>query len=184
MRRLLAKRLLQLIPVVLGVSILTFLLLNLLPGNAAVAALGDGATPEAIAALSKQLGLNDPLWLRYWHWLLGAVQGDLGKSLNSGQSVSSLIVQRVPVSIELMVIAQIIALAVALPVALLAARRRGTATDKALGLTAFAGIATPPFLSGMILILLIAIPFGLPATGGTTQPRCPTQLEVGDPAGA
>lgn len=165
MLRLLGRRLLQLIPVVLGVSILTFLLLNLLPGNAAIAALGDGATPEAIAALSKQLGLDDPIWLRYWHWLLGALQGDLGKSLNSGQSVSFLIIQRVPVSIELMVLAQIIALAVALPVALLAARRRGKAVDKVFGLTAFAGLATPPFLTGMILILLVAIPFGLPATG-------------------
>lgn len=165
MLRLLGKRILQLIPVVLGVSILTFLLLNLLPGNAAAAALGDGATPEAVAALSKQLGLNDPVWLRYWHWLVGALHGDLGKSLNSGEAVTTLLLQRVPVSIEIMLLAQVIALVIALPVALTAARHRNKVIDKLFGMTAFAGIATPPFLFGMILILLIAIPFGLPATG-------------------
>lgn len=165
MVQLLGRRLLQLVPVLIGVSFLTFLLLNLLPGDPAVAILGEGATPEAIAALNAQMGLDDPLLLRYWHWIVGAVSGDLGTSLNSGESVTTLLMQRVPASLEIMVLAQIVALIVAVPVAIAAARKPGSFLDRTLGLTAFAGVAMPPFLLGMLLVLIVALPLGLPATG-------------------
>lgn len=165
MVQLLGRRLLQLVPVLIGVSFLTFLLLNLLPGDPAVAVLGDGATPEAVAALRGQMGLDDPLLLRYWDWVTAAVTGDLGTSLNSGESVTTLLVQRVPASLEIMVLAQVIALVVAVPVAIAAARKPGSLLDRTLGLTAFAGVAMPPFLLGMLLVLIIAMPLGLPATG-------------------
>lgn len=165
MVQLLGRRLLQLVPVLIGVSFLTFLLLNLLPGDPAVAILGEGATPEAIAALNAQMGLDDPLLLRYWHWIVGAVSGDLGTSLNSGESVTTLLMQRVPASLEIMVLAQIVALLVAVPVAIAAARKPGSFLDRTLGLTAFAGVAMPPFLLGMLLVLIVALPLGLPATG-------------------
>ncbi|WP_029089371.1 ABC transporter permease [Brevibacterium album] len=165
MGRMLGRRLLQLIPVLLGVSFLTFMLLNLLPGDPAQAILGEGATPEAVAALSAQLGLDQPLLLRYWHWLVAALGGDLGMSASSGEPVSALLLQRLPASVQIMVLAQVIALLVAVPVAVLAAGRAGSGLDRLLGLTAFAGVASPPFLVGMILVLIVAVPFGLPATG-------------------
>ncbi|MGN0095309.1 MAG: ABC transporter permease [Corynebacterium sp.] len=165
MVQLLGRRLLQLVPVLIGVSFLTFLLLDLLPGDPATAILGDGATPEAVDALNAELGMDDPMLVRYWHWIVGAVSGDLGTSFNSGQPVSTLLLQRVPASLEIMVLAQVLALVVAIPVAIAAARRPGSFLDRTLGLTAFAGVAMPPFLLGMLLVLLVAVPFGLPATG-------------------
>lgn len=165
MGRMLGRRLLQLVPVLIGVSFLTFMLLNLLPGDPALAILGEGATPEATAALREQLGLDQPLLVRYWHWLVAALGGDLGMSAGSGEPVSALLLQRLPASVEIMVLAQLIALVVAVPVAVLAAGRPGSALDRALGLTAFAGVASPPFLVGMILVLVVAVPFGLQATG-------------------
>ncbi len=165
MLRLLGRRLLHLIPVTIGVSFLTFMLLNLLPGDPALTVLGEGATPEAVEAITEQMGLNDPVLVRYWHWFVGALGGDLGTSLNSGESVTTLLMQRVPTSLEIMLLAQLIALVVALPVAIVSARRPGSLFDRFAGLTAFAGVATPPFLVGMLLVLVVAIPFGLPATG-------------------
>ncbi|MBC3190429.1 ABC transporter permease [Pseudonocardia sp. C8] len=165
MLSLLGKRVLHLIPVTVGVSFLTFMLLNLLPGNPALTVLGEGATPEAVAAVTAELGLDDPLLLRYWHWFVAALGGNLGTSLDSGEPVTALLLQRLPASIEIMLLAQLIALVVAVPTAIVSARRPGSAVDRATGLTAFAGVAMPPFLVGMVLVLVVAIPFGLPATG-------------------
>ncbi len=163
---MLYRRVGQAIPVLVGVSILTFLLLNLLPGNAAVAALGPGATPQALHALERQLGLDHSLWQRYWDWLSQAVQGNLGRSLISDQSVSSLIAQAVPVTLEVILVAQIVALVIAVPTALVAVAGRNRLADRLLGVVAFGGISVPPFFLGIVLILLFSVHFHLlPATG-------------------
>lgn len=173
---MLRSRLAQIVPVVLGVSILTFLLLNLLPGNVALVILGEGASPAAVKALERQDGLNQPLWERYWHWLTNAVHGNLGTSLITNQGVSHLIMHAVPVTLEVIVVAQVVSLALAVPsalVAVLGPRRLG---DRVLGMVNFLGISAPPFLWGIVLILVFSVRLHLlPATGWVPITQSPLQ---------
>jgi peptide/nickel transport system permease protein len=160
------RRLLQAVPVLLGVSVLTFLLLNLLPGNVALVILGPGATPKQIRVVERQDGLTQPLWDRYWHWLTQALQGNLGTSLISHEGVTSLVFHAVPVTLEVILVAQIVALIFAVLFASLAVLVRRRWFDRLLGLIAFGGISAPPFLFGIVLILLVAVDLHwLPATG-------------------
>lgn len=161
-----SRRLAQLCAVVLSVSLLTFLLLNLLPGDVTRTVLGENATSQARAQLRAQLGLDRPLWHRYLDWLGAALTGDLGHSLTNGSAVSSLIGQRVPVTLELTLLALILALSCAIPAALLAARYRGRWLDRLASLAAYTTIAAPQFVVGIILILVFAVRLDwLPATG-------------------
>ena len=130
MLTLIVRRFLQLIPILLGITIIAFMILNILPGNVAYAILGDTATPQSVAILTKQLGLNHPVVVRYWQWFDAALHGNLGTSLLSHQSVTSIIAQRAPVSFELGLIAILLALAFAIPSAILAARRPGGIADR------------------------------------------------------
>jgi ABC-type dipeptide/oligopeptide/nickel transport system permease component len=104
------KKLLTAIPVLLVVSIVLFVLLNALPGDAADALAAADASPEEIAALREELGLNDPAVVRYFKWISGVVKGDFGKSLISGKPVTDAIVQRFPVTLELTLLAMIVAI--------------------------------------------------------------------------
>src|SRR5438034_11127518 len=113
-----ARRLLYLVPVLIAVSLLTFSIASLLPGSLAYTILGDQATPETVAALRRDMGLDQPIWWRYLHWLSGVIAGDLGRSFRTGQTVLAAIAERLPVSIELMVFAQVIALTIAIPLAI------------------------------------------------------------------
>lgn len=162
----LPERVIRLVGVVLGVCLLTFLLINLLPGNVAAAVLGDQATPDQVAALTKQLGLDQPLPQRFVGWLTSAAHGDLGSSLVNHQPVWDAVVQRIPVTLELVVLALVIAIACAVPAALLAVRKPGGVIDRLLGLLSFAFLSTPSFLVALLLILVLAIGLGwLPVSG-------------------
>lgn len=164
--RLVAKRLAQLVPVLLGVTFLTFLILNLLPGNVAVAILGNNATPSSIAALDRQLHLDEPILNRYGSWVWQALHGNFGQSLVTHQSVVYTIRQRVPVSLEILILGLLIALMLAVPVAVLAARFQNSVVDRLIGLWAFSGLSIPPFLLGLVLILVAAVDLRwVPATG-------------------
>src|ERR1700743_664359 len=127
--RMIGRRLLLAIPVVWGTSLLTFCLMNLLPGTAATALLGDSATPQEVTLLTHKLGLDRPFLTRYLDWLGNALHGNLGTSLASGQSVTGLVFRRLEVSAELIVLAFLIALVAAVLVATLAARRPGGVAD-------------------------------------------------------
>src|SRR6266581_5965261 len=111
------RRLLHLFPVLLAVTLLTFLIASLLPGDLAYAILGDQATPDKVAALRAQMGLDQPIAWRYLHWLSGVVQGDLGRSFRTGETVLAAVTDRLPVSLELMLMAEITALMIGIPVA-------------------------------------------------------------------
>lgn len=164
--RVVLRPLARLVPVVLGVTAITFLLFNLLPGDVTTTVLGQNATPDARAALRESLGLDRPLWTRYGDWLAHAVRGDLGRSLTTHESVTSLILQRIPVTLEIVGLALLIALVLAVPAALVAARFRNRLPDRAAGLAAYAGVAIPHFLLGIVLIYVISASLGwLPATG-------------------
>jgi len=155
--RKLPGRLLRLVGVVLGVCLLTFFLINALPGNVAVAVLGDQATPEEIAALTQKLGLDQPLPLRFLNWLGGVLHGDLGASLVNQQPVWDAVSQRIPVTLELVVLALLFAIVAAVPTALLAVRKPGGVLDRLLGMLSFSFLAIPQFLLGLLLILALAI---------------------------
>lgn len=164
--RVVVPRVAQVAVVILGVTVLTFLMLNLLPGDVVTSLLGEEAPPEARAALRAELGLDQPLLDRYLSWLGHAVTGDLGSSLTTGRPVVELIGQRIPATAEIAVLALAIALAGAVPAALLAAHYRGRWPDRVIGLVAYGGIAAPPFLAGTVLLYLVSVKWGLlPATG-------------------
>src|SRR6478609_1863003 len=161
-----ARRLLYLIPVLIAVSLLTFLIASLLPGDLAYVILGDQATPEKVAALRHDMGLDQPLWWRYLSWLGQVVQGDLGRSFRTGQTVLQAVAERIPVSIELMLLAEIIGLAIGVPLAIACAARAGGAFDRFVTGSAFGMLSVPSFLSAILLIYLFAVELRwLPATG-------------------
>ena len=160
------RRLLYLVPVLLGVALLTFSIASLLPGDLAFVLLGDQATPESLAAVRRDLGLDQPIVLRFFNWLAQVVQGDLGRSFRTGQTVADAIAERLPVSLQLMVLAQIGALAIAIPLAIFCAAHQGGRLDRFATSAAFANLSVPSFLSAIVLIWLFAVQLEwLPATG-------------------
>ncbi|AWM06308.1 ABC transporter permease [Bradyrhizobium symbiodeficiens] len=160
------RRLLAILPVLLAVSLLTFLIASLLPGDLALVILGDQATPENVAALRRDMGLDQPLWWRYLSWLGHVLQGDLGRSFRTGQTVLQAVAERIPVSLELMLMAEFIGLMIGVPVAIACAARAGGAFDRVMTGSAFAMLSMPSFLVAILLIYLFAVELHwLPATG-------------------
>jgi peptide/nickel transport system permease protein len=157
MLALIVRRLVQLIPIIFGVTVIGFVILNVLPGNVVYAILGAQATSQSIAVLNKQLGLNHSLIDRYWQWLDAAVHGNLGHSLLSNQAVTTIIGQRAPVSFELGLFAIVLALAFAIPCATLAARRPGGVFDRVTTLISVISISVPNFVIALLLILVFAV---------------------------
>ncbi len=161
-----ARRLLYLVPVLLAVSLLTFLIASLLPGDLAYVILGDQATPAKVAALRHDMGLDQPIWWRYLGWLGHVLQGDFGRSFRTGQTVLQAVTERLPVSIELMLLAETIGLLIGVPLAIACAARAGGAFDRLVTGTAFGMLSVPTFLSAILLIFLFAVQLHLlPATG-------------------
>jgi peptide/nickel transport system permease protein len=162
---LIGRRLVYLVPVILAVTALTFAISALLPGDLAIAMLGDQATPEAVAALHQKLGLDLPAWQRYFFWLGGVLSGDFGFSIRSGETVLHAIAGRLPVSLELMIIAEIGGLLIGVPLAILCAVRPGSGFDRAVSGVAFGMLSVPPFMLAILLIFIFALWLGvLPAT--------------------
>lgn len=160
------RRLLAILPVLLAVSLLTFLIASLLPGDLAFVILGDQATPENVAALRRDMGLDQPLWWRYLSWLGHVLQGDLGRSFRTGQTVLQAVAERIPVSLQLMLMAEFIGLLIGVPVAIACAVRAGGAFDRFMTGSAFAMLSMPSFLMAILLIYLFAVELHwLPATG-------------------
>jgi peptide/nickel transport system permease protein len=160
------RRLLAILPVLLAVSLLTFLIASLLPGDLAYVILGDQATPENVAALRHDMGLDQPLWWRYLSWLGHVLQGDLGRSFRTGQTVLQAVAERIPVSLQLMLMAEFIGLLIGVPVAIACAARAGGAFDRFMTGSAFAMLSMPSFLMAILLIYLFAVELHwLPATG-------------------
>lgn len=150
------RRIILLVGTLFGASIITFLLTNVLPGNVAIMILGTRATETKIAELERQLGLNQPLYMRYLDWIIGILQGDLGHSLRFGDSVASLIAQRFPASAFLAFSALAVAISIAIPLGVVAAMDQNTWKDFTTSVAAFVGISLPNFFWGLVLILLFA----------------------------
>jgi peptide/nickel transport system permease protein len=156
----------QLVVVLFVVSGVSFLLLNHLPGNPIITLLGPAATPQAVHLLTVQLGLDKPAWLRYFIWVGNALQGNLGSSYVNHQPVLLSIQQRLPVTVELLVMSQIIALVLAIPLGIISAMRPSQMVDRLSSGAAFGLLSVPGFILAELLVYLFAVRYNLfPATG-------------------
>lgn len=163
---LLAKRLLSAIPLLLFLSFFVYLLVDLMPGDAAASLAGDNATEAEIAALRAQLGLDRPLIVRYIEWLGSIFTGDFGTSLYSSQSVTQILTERMPITLSLALVTMVIVVLVGLPLGIVAAMRANSLLDRALTAFSSVAMAVPPFIVGLVLVIALAISSPIfPATG-------------------
>ncbi len=166
MLRFIVRRLIQLVPILLGLSLLLFAWLRALPGGPAQAALGERATPEAIARYNELFGLDQPLYVQYLRFLGRAIQLDFGNSSRTGRPVTEEFLERMPGTIELTLFAMLFAIGVGIPLGYLAARRHGSWLDSASVIGSLLGVATPVFFLAYLLRLLFAVELGwLPGSG-------------------
>ncbi len=150
----------------LVVSVLVFGITQVLPADAAVTLLGENATPAALAAVRARLGLNDPFWLQYWHWLAAMLHGDFGTSMRTGEAVGPMLMLALGRSLLLAALSLALMLIVAVPLGLAAALLRGGVIDLLAGLVSYLGVSLPEFVSGTLLLMLLADRLRwLPATG-------------------
>ncbi|WP_443208832.1 ABC transporter permease [Rhodococcus rhodochrous] len=148
-------KLIELVVVLFIVSLGTFALVSFIPGDPSVAILGEGHAPEDYARVRAEMGLDDSFSTRYWHWLSGALQGDLGTSMVPPQGpVIDSIGEAMPVSLQLALMGLVIAIVVAVPLAVYSARHQGNWIDRAIGAGTFGVLSIPSFLSGLLLIML------------------------------
>ena len=172
--RLAGRRLLTVIPVLLGVTFLTFVVMNLLPGDAAQELLGVNATPAEVHQLEIQLHLNEPFWIRYGNWLGGLFHGDLGTSLTSGQNVTAILGQRLPVTAELLLYAFVASILLAVGLAVLAARRPNGVADRISMVVSMTGLSVAPYVLALVLIYVFAVRLHwFPAIGYTSLTQNP-----------
>ncbi len=165
------KRLLLLIPTMLGLSVLLFFWVRALPGGPAVALLGERATPEAIAQINELYGFDRPLLVQYFVWLGRLLQGDFGNSIQTRVPVIEEFARRLPATIELSLFAIIVAVGVGIPVGYFAARRHGKASDHVLVGASLLGITIPVFFLAFILKYIFAVQLGWLPSEGRQDPR-------------
>ena len=165
----LAHKAVRLLVVLFAVSVLTFLLTSLLPGSPVNDILGPRATDPVLAAqVRHDLHLNDSLPVRYEHWLGGVLHGNFGRAYNDNEKVTDIIRQRLPVTLELLIAAQLLSLAVAVPLALISAYRAGSRLVRTITATSFGALSIPDFVIAIVLVFVFAVRLHwLPATGYT-----------------
>jgi peptide/nickel transport system permease protein len=164
--RFIVRRLLQLIPILLGLSVLLFAWLRALPGGPAQAALGERATPEDIARYNETFGLDQPVLVQYGKFLGRALQLDFGTSSRTGRPVGTEFLERFPGTVELTVFAMVFAIGVGIPLGYLAARRHGSWLDSSSVIGSLLGVAIPVFFLAYLLRLVFAVELGwLPGSG-------------------
>lgn len=164
--RFYTRKVVRLVIVVLAVAALTFMMVSLLPGDIVYAIVGQDASPQEIEELREELGLNKPYLVRFAEWLGAAMQGDLGYSIRTREGVLDAIFNRFPVTLELVILSQLITVILAVPLGMLSAYRNGKLLDRIIGSTAFAMISVPNFVFALLLIFFFSLHLGwFPATG-------------------
>ncbi|WP_137290757.1 ABC transporter permease [Natronorubrum halophilum] len=156
MKRYIVKRIAQYVPVLFGVTLIAFLLINVAGGDPVRTMLGTEATEEQVQMVREDLGLDQPLYVRYFNWLGDVLTGDLGTSIMYGQPVSDLIVQTLPVTLWLAGGALLVSILIGIPAGIISATRRNTKFDSGATVVAYSGIAIPNFFLGILLILVFA----------------------------
>ena len=166
MYQYITRRLLLTVPVVIGVSIIVFSIIRLIPGDPARAVAGVNATPEYIEQVREQYGLNDPIYVQYWRFLTGLVRGDLGMSTFSGRPVTTEIRERFPRTLVLASVSLVLATVIGVSAGIVSATRRNSIFDNASMFVALVGVAAPVFWMALMLQLLFSVQLRwLPATG-------------------
>ncbi|ANL75657.1 oligopeptide ABC transporter permease protein (plasmid) [Rhizobium phaseoli] len=157
---------LQFLPVIFGISVITFILVRLIPGDPARNILGTRATPAALASIRAQYGLDQPMWLQYLYFLKNLANGEMGKSILYKVDVLKLIVTRIEPTLALVASSVVLSVLIAVPLAAIAARNAGRASDHAVRIVSTFGIGFPPFWLGLMLIILFSVELGmLPVSG-------------------
>lgn len=175
--KVVGNRLLSAIPTLILATLIIFILQRLIPGDAAQAIAGEYATEENLERIREQLGLNDPLIMQYLSWIGNAFTGDLGESFQTGESVTALVLDRLPLTMLLTLFALIVAVIVGLPTGVLAAQHAESRFDKFLTTGATFGIAIPNFWLGMMLIIVFALNLGwFPGPGGVSLSQGPFEV--------
>ncbi len=167
--RFVLYRPLQFLPVLFGISLITFVLVRMIPGDPARVILGTKATPAAIAKIRAQYGLDEPIWLQYFYFLRNLAQGEMGKSILYKIDVLKLIVTRIEPTLMLVVTSVVLSVLIAVPMAAIAARRRGRLPDHAVRLVSTMGIGFPPFWLGLMLMILFSVKLDLLPVSGYGQ---------------
>ena len=165
MKRILKKFLIMLITL-LAVSFLVFLALSVIPGDAATNMLGTQATQESIEALREEMGLNDPFFVQYFRWLFGCIMGDFGTSYSYHMSVSSLIMDKLPITITLTIFSFLIIFVLSIPLGVFIAKHTGGVADRVLTVINQIVMSIPPFFSGILITLVFGLILGLFTPGG------------------
>ncbi|HYH91943.1 MAG TPA: ABC transporter permease [Candidatus Saccharimonadales bacterium] len=170
MARFIVRRLLSSIPVLIGILFLVFVLVRVIPGDPCTAAYGEKATPELCAQFAIRFGLDKPIWEQFIIYVGALIQGDLGTSIKFGRPVSELLLERLPVTVELTAVALVFATVLGVTLGLLSATRRNSPVDVGTMAVANLGVSTPVFVLGLILAFVFAVllkdtPFALPPSG-------------------
>ena len=166
MLRLVVRRLVALVPLLFIVTLIVWGLLLLVPGDPALSIVGNDATPDQVAAIRAELGLDDPGYVRYFRWLGDIVRGDLGTSLFTSYEVTDAIQDRLPVTISLVGASFVLAVLIGVPSGILAARKRGSLLDRTLTVGTSVGVAVPNFWLGLVLITFLSLRWGWFPAGG------------------
>ena len=166
MGRIIARRLAGALPVLLIVSLITFAMIHLIPGDPAMAIAGMSATGEQVANIRHDLGLDQPLFSQLWHWYANLLRGDLGRSLLLGQPVTEAALLRLPITLALSAYALVLTLLIGLASGIVAALRHNTWMDQAAMVFAMLGISLPNFYLGLLMIILFAVDLHWLPTGG------------------
>jgi peptide/nickel transport system permease protein len=160
------RRIILMIPILFGVSVIVFGIMYLTPGDPAILMLGENAPAQELADLREQLGLNEPAYVQYGIWMGRVLQLDFGRSIRSGRPVTDEINARLPATIELAVLATLLAVGIGVPLGVLSATRPNSFVDHAATVAAFGGLAMPVFWQGLMMILLFSLLLGwLPPSG-------------------
>ena len=179
MREYIIKRLFQMIPTIIVITLVVFAMMQAIPGDPIITLLGDAYDEEDAEKLREEYGLNKPIHLQYLRWVSKLVRGDWGESILSGREILNDVLIRLPVTIELIIVAMIVALIIAIPAGIIAAMRQNTWGDYTAMSTAMIGISIPDFFLGVLLLLLFSISMNgfLPSSGWVYLPgTCPSAI--------
>ncbi len=171
MREYILRRVVSMVPVLLIVSVISFGLLYVLPGDPAIAILGEElGTPETYQALREELGLNDPLWVQYGNWLGRVVRGDFGTSIRTQEPVATVLLRRAPISLYVGAAGLLVGVLIGLPATLISALRPGSRLDVSVSMLALGGIALPSFWQALLFVYLFAVLLRWLPPSGYTPP--------------
>ncbi|MGB4093578.1 MAG: ABC transporter permease, partial [Ruminococcus flavefaciens] len=170
MSKYIVRRILSLVPVLIGVSFVVFIIISMTPGDAVDILLPPDATEAEFEMLREEFGLNKPLLLQYWRYLAGMLRGDLGTSWYTHDSVFVSFVQRLPATAALTLASMLVSIVLAIPLGVFSSLHPGSPADKAFATMSFLGVSMPSFWIGLMLIIVFAVQWRILPSGGSGTP--------------